>query len=118
MLFAPSTHSPEEAGPALRAGASVGARDDRRVVVLPEGLHARPASALARLAMRFDAKVTIVLRTCRANAASILELLALGAGSGESVELEATGAQAQEALLAVHDLITRRFEGAFAAGPA
>jgi phosphotransferase system HPr (HPr) family protein len=118
MFVAPSSPSPQQAVPALQAGANVGARDERSIVVLSEGLHARPASALAQLAMRFDARVTVILKTCRANAASILELLALGAGSGDSVELEASGAQSHEALLAVQDLITRRFEGALAAAPA
>ena len=77
-------------------------------MVLPESLHARPSSALARLAMGFDAKVTLIWKTSKANAASILELLTLGVPSGDSVEIETSGAQAEEALLAVRELIERR----------
>jgi|SRR5580692_6236648 phosphotransferase system HPr (HPr) family protein len=113
MFLAPSSVSSPVERPLVQAGVRAGA-DERRVVVLPEGLHARPSSALARLAMRFDAKVTLIWKTSKANAASILELLALGAPSGDSVEIEASGAQAEEALLAVRELIERRFDRALA----
>jgi len=118
MFLGPSSVSAREEGPLVQAGVSVGAHDERRVVVLPEGLHARPSSTLARLAMRFDAKVTLIWKTSKANAASILELLALGAPSGDSVEIEASGAQAEEALLAVRELIEHRFDRALVVEPA
>lgn len=118
MFVGPSSVSSQEHRPLLHAGALIGARRERRVVVLPESLHARPSSALARLAMRFDAKVTLAWKTSKANAASILELLALGAPSGGSVEIEASGAEAEEALLAIRKLIEHRFDGTGAPEPA
>jgi phosphocarrier protein NPr len=117
MFLGPSSVSSQEGRPLLQADVDVGVRDERRVVVLPEGLHARPSSAVARLAKRFDAKVTLVWKTYKANAASILELLSLGASSGDSVEIEASGAEAEEALLAVSELIEHRFDGALVPEP-
>ncbi len=118
MFLGPSSVSPREEGPLVPAGVNVGAREERSVVILPESLHARPSSTLARLAMRFDAKVTLIWKTSKANAASILELLTLGVPSGDSVEIEASGAQAEEALLAVRELIEHHFDRALVPEPA
>jgi phosphocarrier protein len=45
-----------------------------------------------------------------ASAASIMDLLMLGARVGQTIEIEAEGAQAVEALDAVCDLIARKFD--------
>jgi phosphotransferase system HPr (HPr) family protein len=84
---------------------------NRSVVVLPDALHARPANLLVRLAASFDAKVTVTRKSCSADAASILEVLALGAQKGESVGLEASGKDAEQALSALRELIERSFDG-------
>lgn len=63
----------------------------------PLGLHARPAAVLSRLASGFDAEVTI----SGVNAASVLELMKLGAVAGQKLEVAAEGAQADEAITAV-----------------
>ena len=117
MLVGPSSLSSREERSLVPADMNVGAHEERSVVVLPESLHARPSSALARLAMGFDAKVTLIWKTSKANAASILELLTLGVPSGDSVEIETSGAQAEEALLAVRELIEHRFVRALAPEP-
>lgn len=67
------------------------------VIADPVGLHARPAALLARVAGAFDAEVTIN----GADAGSVLELMALGVKQGETVELRASGAEAEAALAAV-----------------
>jgi phosphocarrier protein NPr len=117
MFVGPSSLSPREERSLVQGGVNVGAREERSVVVLAESLHARPSSALARLAMGFDAKVTLIWKTSKANAANILELLTLGVPSGDSVEIETSGAQAEEALLAVRDLIEHRFDRALVPEP-
>jgi PTS hybrid protein len=61
------------------------------------GLHARPASELVRTASRFDAAVTVN----GVDATSLLRVLALGLDRGATVVVEATGAQADEAIEAV-----------------
>jgi phosphotransferase system HPr (HPr) family protein len=117
MFVGPSSLSSAEESSPVQAGMDVGAHEERSVVLLPESLHARPSSALARLAMGFDAKVTLIWKTSKANAANILELLTLGVPSGDSVEIETSGAQAEEALLAVRELIEHRFDRALVPEP-
>ena len=63
----------------------------------PLGLHARPAAQLARTAASFDAAVTID----GVDAASVLELIGLGAIGGQKLAVSAAGPQARAALVAV-----------------
>ena len=65
---------------------------DRRVIVCnPKGLHARPASKVAKLAQRFDAAVSIHCNGETAEADSIMDLLMLGAAPGAELSIEAYG---------------------------
>lgn len=64
------------------------------VVRNPMGLHARPAAVLARMMAGFDAAV----RVDGVNAASVLELMQLGATQGRTLEVSATGPQARVAV--------------------
>jgi PTS hybrid protein len=63
-------------------------------LVNPEGLHARPAAALVRAAAKLPARLTIN----GADAASLLQVLALGLRQGATAHLEATGPGAREAV--------------------
>jgi multiphosphoryl transfer protein len=81
------------------------------VIALPDALHARPASLLVRLAASFDARVTVTTKGCKANAASILEVLALGAARGDSISLTAEGVDAERALTALYQLVDQNFDG-------
>jgi phosphocarrier protein HPr len=60
-------------------------------------LHARPAGLFVREAARFNAEVTLAANGKRANAKSILEVLALGATGGTEVVIAASGGDAAEA---------------------
>jgi phosphotransferase system HPr (HPr) family protein len=60
-------------------------------------LHARPAGLFVREAARFSASITVSANGKRANAKSILEVLALGATGGTDVAIEASGDDAVEA---------------------
>lgn len=83
----------------------------RTVTVVNErGIHARPASKLAQLAGRFAADVEIRNGTMRANAKSVLGVMTLAAGVGSTLELEATGADAEAALDALAGLFARGFD--------
>lgn len=79
----------------------------RATVVLrnPLGLHARPAAVVARMLAAYDAKV----RVNGANAASVLELMKLGAKQGVELTIEAEGAQAEQA----RDALVAAVEGGF-----
>jgi PTS hybrid protein len=69
------------------------------------GLHARPAAVVARMLAGYDAKV----RVDGVNAASVLELMKLGATQGHELTIEAEGPQAQ----AAHDALVAAVEGGF-----
>ncbi len=79
-------------------------------LVNQRGLHARASAAFAREASKFNAKVTVRYDGMTASAASIMDLLMLGARVGQTIEIDAEGAEAQAALEAVCDLIARRFD--------
>jgi multiphosphoryl transfer protein len=67
----------------------------------PSGLHARPAAEIVERMLDFDADVVIVAGDRRANAASITQLIALGAGVGDEVTVSASGDDADAATEAV-----------------
>jgi PTS hybrid protein len=71
------------------------------VLMDPEGLHARPAAELVKLAGRFRSS----LRIDDTDGRSLLGILALGRRGGDTVRIEAVGADAQEAVEAVRDLL-------------
>ncbi|HEX5007032.1 MAG TPA: HPr family phosphocarrier protein [Hyphomonadaceae bacterium] len=79
-------------------------------LVNQRGLHARASAALAREASRFNARVTVRYDGMTAGAASIMDLLMLGARFGQTVEIDAEGEQAHEALDAICALIARKFD--------
>ena len=96
--------SPAPAQPSGGAGgataSSLWAQGDA-VVADPVGLHARPAAAFVRLAGTFDAEVTVN----GADGGSVLELMALGITQGQSVHIEANGADATAAVAALTDML-------------
>lgn len=71
----------------------------------PLGLHARPAAVVARMLAAYDAKV----RVNGANAASVLELMKLGAKQGVELQIETEGPQAAQA----RDALVAAVEGGF-----
>ncbi|WP_340683726.1 dihydroxyacetone kinase phosphoryl donor subunit DhaM [Amycolatopsis coloradensis] len=90
-----------------------GTQDDESSVELTlrndVGLHARPAAVLVRSIAGLDAQVTVRLGDETADANSVLALMALGARQGDRIEVRAKGAQAEEALAKVKDLVDQNF---------
>ena len=85
----------------------------RKVIVSnPQGLHARPADMLVRLANRFQADVQVGKADERVDCKSILSVLTLGATQGTELSVTADGVDAEEALQAVTDLIESGFDEA------
>lgn len=85
----------------------------RKAVVtvrLPEGLHLRPLTQLARLAQSFTAAIVLEKPGIKADAKRPLDLMTLAAGPGEQLQLEAVGTDADAAV----DAIVRLFERDFA----
>ena len=96
---APSPAAPGPGGAAASAS-SMWAEGDA-VVADPVGLHARPAAAFVRLAGSFDAEITVN----GADGGSVLDLMALGITQGQSVHIEANGADATAAVAALTDML-------------
>jgi len=82
-----------------------------RVVVVsnPEGLHARPAHALATAASRFRSNIEIIRNGEAADGKSILAILTLAATQGVQLTLRATGQDAVAALDALEELFVAGF---------
>ncbi|MGW3074010.1 MULTISPECIES: HPr family phosphocarrier protein [unclassified Kitasatospora] len=77
------------------------------------GLHARPASLFVQAAARQPVKVTVGRPgQASVDARSLLSVLALAAGRGETLELTAAGDQAQESLKALADLLASDLDAA------
>ncbi len=79
------------------------------VVTNPQGLHARPADQFVKTALRFQSKIEVVKDSERVDGKSILSMLTLAAMEGTKLSLEATGADAQQALDALAELFLRNF---------
>lgn len=75
----------------------------------PEGLHARPAALIVKLANQFESRIDLLKGGQRVNAKSIMDLLTLAAEQGEVLVLEAGGDDAQAAA----DAIERFFVDGF-----
>ena len=74
------------------------------------GLHARAAAKLVAVASKYHSNITISRETKSVNAKSIMSVLMLAAGRGTYLTLKAEGEDAQEAMQAVAQLITDKFE--------
>jgi phosphotransferase system HPr (HPr) family protein len=75
----------------------------------PEGLHARPADLLVRIASKYESTILIGKDGEMVDCKSILSLLTLGAGQGTELSVSAEGADATAAL----ESIAQLFEAAF-----
>ena len=71
------------------------------VVAHEGGLHARPCALLQSVARRYHCQIDIHFAGQHANARSVVAVMGLGVGEGDSVSVHASGEQAAEALAAV-----------------
>jgi phosphocarrier protein HPr len=74
------------------------------------GLHARAAAKFVKLANEFEADIQVRRGDLSANGRSIMGLMMLSAGLGNEVEVTVSGRDAEKALVAVLDLIGRKFD--------
>lgn len=75
-------------------------------VAAASGLHARPAAILVAAARRFAADVRLVKGTGDANVRSVVSILALEVGAGDTVTIVARGADAEDAAAELERLLT------------
>lgn len=74
------------------------------------GLHARPAARLVKLASRFSSELELMREGERVNAKSILGVMTLAAEYGCTLTVSGDGEDAQAAVDALVELISRGFE--------
>jgi phosphocarrier protein len=79
-------------------------------IVNKRGLHARASAKFVKLASTFDAEVTVSKDGSTVDARSIMGLMMLAAGPGASIEIEAEGPEAAQALDALAALVAARFD--------
>lgn len=79
------------------------------VVTNKLGLHARAAAKLTKLAGQFSSEVFIAKDARRVNAKSIMGVMMLAAGKGTTVQIQAKGGDAQQALDAIRELFDDKF---------
>jgi Phosphotransferase System HPr (HPr) Family len=90
--------------------ASAGEDCVRQVLVANQlGLHARPASQIAREAQGFAASISLVGQGQTVDAKSILDVLTLAAGPGSTIEIRASGEDAEAAVERISQLFAARF---------
>lgn len=75
------------------------------VLTAPNGMHARPAGELVKLAKSLDGKVTLATEVKSVSATSMLGILSLGLKSGAEITVTAEGGNEEANLTAVVDFI-------------
>jgi catabolite repression HPr-like protein len=71
------------------------------VVILPHGLHARPAANFVRLASSFSSEIKIVKDEKTANGKSIMGIMSMAVAKGDEITLIADGPDEAEAITAL-----------------
>ena len=67
-------------------------------VELPDGLEARPAAMLVQVASQYDSRIYLESGSKRVNAKSIMGMMTLGLVAGQSITVEADGADEDQAV--------------------
>lgn len=78
-------------------------------VINRKGLHARASAKFVQCCERFEAEVSVTRCGETVGGTSIMGLLTLAAAQGTTITVQATGAQAGEALDALAALLANRF---------
>jgi phosphocarrier protein len=78
-------------------------------IVNKNGLHARPAAEIVKLAAKYESEITIVREDLEVNGKSIMGVMMLAAEQGASIVVRASGPDADQAVGAIEQLIARGF---------
>jgi phosphocarrier protein HPr len=73
------------------------------------GLHARAAASFVKVANRFRASITVAKDRANVNGKSIMGVLMLAAAMGSSITIIAEGADAEEAVQMLAQLVDDKF---------
>jgi len=78
-------------------------------IVNQEGLHARPAARIVRLANGFTAEILLAKDGLEVNGKSIMGVMMLAAECGSSILIRADGPDAEQAVQALAELVATGF---------
>ena len=78
-------------------------------IVNKNGLHARPAAEIVKLAAKYQSEITVVKDDLDVNGKSIMGVMMLAAEHGSTILLRAEGPDADAALDALATLVGNRF---------
>lgn len=81
-------------------------KEIKHIIKDKNGLHARPAGALATVARSFESDIKVTLRNKVADGKRLLSLMSLGAKQGEELYFQITGRDEEEARVAILDHLT------------
>ncbi|EFM30159.1 phosphocarrier protein [Streptococcus gallolyticus] len=76
-------------------------------IVAETGIHARPATLLVQTASKFASDITLDYKGKAVNLKSIMGVMSLGVGQGADVTISAEGADADDALAAIEETMTK-----------
>ena len=79
------------------------------VIVNREGMHARPAARIVRLASSFASDIELSKDGLDVNGKSIMGVMMLAAECGSSIIIRANGPDAEQAVQALADLVASGF---------
>jgi catabolite repression HPr-like protein len=68
------------------------------VINIPNGLEARPVALLVQVASQYECSIYVVSEEKRINAKSIMGMMSMGISTGETVTVEASGPDEQQAM--------------------
>jgi phosphocarrier protein len=78
-------------------------------IVNQDGLHARPAAKIVRLASNFNSEIELFKDGMAVNGKSIMGVMMLAAECGSSIVIRADGADAEQAVSAICQLVAEGF---------
>jgi len=74
------------------------------------GIHARPAAQFVKTASQYSCEIQVEKDDEQADGKSIMGLMMLAAGHGSTLKITTEGSDADEALKALGELISRNFD--------
>lgn len=80
------------------------------IVNNPKGIHARPSAVIAKTAIKFKSKITLIKGNMESDAKSILNILMLCIPHNTAITIRASGEDEKEALHAVEVAFNIRFD--------
>lgn len=76
-------------------------------VIAENGIHARPATNLVTLAMRFDADIWLIANDRAVDMKSIMGVMSLGIYKAATFKVKTSGSDEEKALEAITELLIR-----------